>query len=72
MDGDSLLAFVRYHAWANDKILTTTAGLSDEELRRPDILDHGSRVPFPVIDEQASINPQAPSFISLRVKLVQA
>ena len=42
MDGESLLGFVRFHAWANDKILTTTAGLSDEELRRPAVLDHGS------------------------------
>src|SRR6476619_7010145 len=42
MDGESLLGFVRFHAWANDKILTTAAGLSDEELRRPDVLDHGS------------------------------
>ena len=42
MDGESLLGFVRFHAWANDKILTTTAGLSDEELRRPNVLDHGS------------------------------
>jgi uncharacterized damage-inducible protein DinB len=42
MDAESLLAFVRYHAWANDKILTTTADLSDEELRKPDVLDLGS------------------------------
>ena len=42
MDGDSLLAFVRFHAWANDRILMTAAGLSDEELRRPGVLDHGS------------------------------
>jgi uncharacterized damage-inducible protein DinB len=42
MDGDSLLALVRFHAWANDQILTTTAGQSDEELRRPGVLDHGS------------------------------
>jgi len=28
MDAESLLAFVRYHAWANDKVLTTTAGLT--------------------------------------------
>ena len=42
MDGDSLLAFVRFHAWANDRILTTAAGLSDEELRGPALLDHGS------------------------------
>jgi uncharacterized damage-inducible protein DinB len=42
MDGDSLLALVRYHAWANDRILTTAAGLKDEEFRRPAVLDHGS------------------------------
>ena len=42
VDAASLLALVRYHAWANDRILTTTAGLSDEEFRRPDVLDHGS------------------------------
>ncbi len=42
MDGDSLLAFVRFHAWANDRILTTAAGLSDEEFRRAAVLDHGS------------------------------
>ncbi len=43
MDRDSLLAFVRFHAWANDRILTTAAGL----VRRgapssPAVLDHGS------------------------------
>ena len=42
MDTDSLLALVRFHAWANDRILTTTAGLSDEEFRRTANLDHGS------------------------------
>jgi uncharacterized damage-inducible protein DinB len=42
MDAESLLAFVRYHAWANDRILTTAADLSDEELRRTGVLDHGS------------------------------
>jgi uncharacterized damage-inducible protein DinB len=42
MDSDSLLAFVRFHAWANDRILTTAAGLPDEEFRRETILDHGS------------------------------
>lgn len=42
MDGESLLAFVRFHAWANDRILTTAGGLSDEELRRAGVLDHGS------------------------------
>jgi uncharacterized damage-inducible protein DinB len=42
MDGVSLLAFVRYHAWANDRILTTAADLSDEEFRKDGVLDHGS------------------------------
>ncbi len=42
MDADSLLAFVRFHAWANDRILTTAAGLSDEGFRRNGVLDHGS------------------------------
>jgi uncharacterized damage-inducible protein DinB len=42
MDGDSLLAFVRYHAWANDRIMTTAADLSDNELRKDGVLDHGS------------------------------
>ena len=42
MDTDTLLAFVRFHAWANDRILTTAAGLSDEEFRREAVLDHGS------------------------------
>jgi uncharacterized damage-inducible protein DinB len=42
MDRESLLAFVGFHAWANDRILTTAAGLSDEELRRTSVLDHDS------------------------------
>jgi uncharacterized damage-inducible protein DinB len=42
MDRDSVLAFVRYHTWANDRILTTAAGLSDEQLERSEVLDHGS------------------------------
>jgi uncharacterized damage-inducible protein DinB len=42
MDGDTLLAFVRFHAWANDRILTTAAGLSDAEFRKATNLDHGS------------------------------
>lgn len=42
MDADSLLAVVRFHAWANDRILATATGLSDEELRRPGVLDRGS------------------------------
>ena len=42
MDATDLLAFVRFQAWANDRILTTAADLSDEELRRDAVLDHGS------------------------------
>ena len=42
MNADTLLAFVRFHAWANDRILTVAAGLSDDELRAPSNLDHGS------------------------------
>jgi len=42
MDAETLLAFVRFHAWANDKILTTAGELSDEELRRTGVLDHDS------------------------------
>ena len=42
MDANSLLAFVRFHAWANDRILASAAGLSDEELHRPAVLDRGS------------------------------
>jgi uncharacterized damage-inducible protein DinB len=37
-----MLAFVRFHAWANDRILTVAADLSDDELRAPSKLDHGS------------------------------
>ena len=42
MDADTLLAFVRFHAWANDRILTTAASLSEDEFRRTANLDHGS------------------------------
>jgi uncharacterized damage-inducible protein DinB len=42
MDVESLLAFTRFHAFANDRILTTAANLSDEDLRRTTNLDHGS------------------------------
>ena len=42
MDTDALLAFVRFHAWANDRIMTTAAGLSEEEFRRAALLDHGT------------------------------
>ena len=39
---DVLLAFARSHAWANDRILTTAAELSDAQLRGSATLDHGS------------------------------
>jgi uncharacterized damage-inducible protein DinB len=42
VDADSLLAFVRFHAWANDRILTTAGDLSDEDFRRPATFDHDS------------------------------
>jgi uncharacterized damage-inducible protein DinB len=42
VNNDALLAFVRFHAWANDRILTVAANLSDDELRRTATLDHGS------------------------------
>jgi uncharacterized damage-inducible protein DinB len=42
MDADTLLLLVRFHAWANDRILATAAQLSDEELRAAAALDHGS------------------------------
>ena len=42
MDTDALLALVRFHAWANDRILTVAAGLSEAEFRGPARLDRGS------------------------------
>ena len=42
MDTESLLAFVRFHAWANDRILSVAAALSDEDFRREAVLDRGS------------------------------
>jgi uncharacterized damage-inducible protein DinB len=42
VDADTLLAFVRFHAWANDRIMTTAADLTDDEFRRATSLDHGS------------------------------
>ena len=42
MDADSLLGLVRFHAFANDRILTTAADLSDEEFRRSGPFDHGT------------------------------
>ena len=42
MDAESLLPFVRFHAWANKRILDTAAELPDDELRQPAPLDHGT------------------------------
>ena len=42
MDADSLLVLVRYHAWANDRLLATAAGLTEDELHRPATQDRGS------------------------------
>ncbi len=42
MNADTLLAFVRLHAWANDRMLTVAAGLTDDEFRATAKLDHGS------------------------------
>jgi uncharacterized damage-inducible protein DinB len=44
MDAESLLALVRFHAWANDRILATAVDLSDEQLRRDGAFDHGSAI----------------------------
>ncbi len=40
MDAASLLALVRFHAWANDRILTTMNDLSQEGFRGEAPLDH--------------------------------
>jgi uncharacterized damage-inducible protein DinB len=42
MDRDDLEPFVRYHGWANGRILDTTARLSEDELRGPAPLDHAT------------------------------
>ena len=42
MDTDSLLALVRFHAWANRRIIETASELSDGELRRAGPFDHGT------------------------------
>ncbi|HSL12296.1 MAG TPA: DinB family protein, partial [Actinomycetota bacterium] len=42
MDRDSLLALVRYHAWANDRVITTAADVADDDLRRDATFDRGS------------------------------
>ncbi len=42
MNAASLSAFVRFHAWANDRILSAAAGLTEDELRASGKFDHGS------------------------------
>jgi uncharacterized damage-inducible protein DinB len=42
VDADSLLVLVRCHTWANDRVLSSAAELSDEELKRPGGFDHES------------------------------
>lgn len=42
MDRGDLRLFVRFHAWANAKIIDTAGALSDDELRADGVLDHGS------------------------------
>jgi len=37
-----LLAFVRFHAWANRRIIETATELTDDELRRAGPFDHGT------------------------------
>jgi uncharacterized damage-inducible protein DinB len=39
---DALVAFARYHAWANDRILALASNVPDDELRAPAALDHGT------------------------------
>jgi uncharacterized damage-inducible protein DinB len=42
VDTDSLLALVRFHAWANRRIIETSAELTDDELRGAGPFDHGT------------------------------
>jgi uncharacterized damage-inducible protein DinB len=42
MDADPLAALVRFHAYANRRIIETAAELSDDELLGPGPLDHGT------------------------------
>ena len=42
MDGNSLLALVRFHSFANERIIATAGALSEEEFRAPAPLDHGT------------------------------
>jgi uncharacterized damage-inducible protein DinB len=40
--GEMLLAMVRFHAWANERILTTARALTDEDFRASGPFDHGT------------------------------
>ncbi|HVD46514.1 MAG TPA: DinB family protein [Candidatus Limnocylindria bacterium] len=42
MNADTLLAFIRFHAWANDRILTMAAGMSNDLFRATGKFDHDS------------------------------
>jgi uncharacterized damage-inducible protein DinB len=42
MESDDVVVLLRYHVRANERILETTAALSEEEFRRPAVLDHGT------------------------------
>ncbi len=41
---ERLLVSVRFHAWANERVLTAAEGLTDEEFRSPAPLDHGTAI----------------------------
>lgn len=42
MDGNTLLDLLRYHEWANSRILATIAQVAPEALTAPAALDHGT------------------------------
>jgi uncharacterized damage-inducible protein DinB len=42
MDRDDLDLFVRFHAWANGRILEGASALTEDEFRAPAPLDHGT------------------------------
>jgi uncharacterized damage-inducible protein DinB len=42
MDSTELLVLVRYHAWANRRIVATAAALTDDEFHGAAPLDHGT------------------------------
>jgi uncharacterized damage-inducible protein DinB len=42
MDRETLEPFIRFHAWANARILEMATALSDQDLRRPGPFDYGT------------------------------